>query len=106
MSAIRWDDNLLDPHLTIAKSPSKRIAILAGPGTGKTSLGLLRRIMRLLQEDKVSPEKILFLTFSRTAANDFREKLDQLGVEHGTDIEALTLHSFCLRVLKDERVFQ
>ena len=86
-----WDDNLKDKHLQIASSNSKRIAILAGPGTGKTTYGLLRRIMRLLQKDRVSAENILFLTFARTAAEDFTKKLDSAEIEgYKTDVQEVT----------------
>jgi superfamily I DNA/RNA helicase len=103
---MRWDDNLSGSHLTIASSTSKRIAILAGPGTGKTSYGLLRRIMRLLQDANVSPEKILFLTFSRTSAEDFKNRLDTMGIENAQKIESATIHSYCLKILKTAQVFK
>ena len=104
--SVNWKDNLVDPHLKIASSNANRIAILAGPGTGKTTYGLLRRIMRLLQEDKINPENILFLTFARTAAEDFVRKLDESGVEGYENITATTVHSFCLKLLRDQQVFE
>lgn len=40
-----WDENLDGPHRAIAASNQRRIGILAGPGTGKTGLGLMRRVV-------------------------------------------------------------
>lgn len=101
----KWNDELSGEHLKIASSTSKRIAILAGPGTGKTKYGLLRRIMRLLQESKVDPEKILFLTFTRTAAEDFINKLDKAEIPNFEKIDAATVHSFCLKILDQQNFF-
>ena len=102
----KWDDGLEDPHLQIAKSSSSRIAILAGPGTGKTKFGLLRRIMRLIQKDNVPAENILFLTFTRTAAEDFVLALDKAEVEGYSDLDASTVHSFCLKLIKSEQFIE
>lgn len=103
---MKWSDGLEGPHLQIASSNSKKIAILAGPGTGKTKYGLLRRIMRLVQEDGVPPEEILFLTFTRTSAIDFIDKLDEFEIEGSGNITASTIHSFCFKYLRDEQIFR
>ncbi|HZL04840.1 MAG TPA: UvrD-helicase domain-containing protein, partial [Coriobacteriia bacterium] len=58
---MRWSDGLEEPHLSIAGSTHPRIGVLAGPGTGKTKYGLLRRVARLLEED-VPGERILLVS--------------------------------------------
>ncbi len=100
-----WNDGITGAHLNIAGSQKKTIGALAGPGTGKTTYGLLRRIQRLLEE-KIDPKTILFLTFSRTAASDFVSKLEGMGVEGSGLIQARTLHSFCLELLGREDVLE
>src|SRR4051812_9481079 len=98
-----WSDGLVGPHLAIAGSESPRIGILAGPGTGKTSFGLLRRVARLLEQG-VPPETILLISFTRTAAHDLRTKVADLGVPGAEDVRAMTLHAYCFGVLMSEAV--
>jgi hypothetical protein len=51
-----------------------------GQGTGKTSYGLMRRVVRLLA-DGVPARRILLISFTRTAASDLRDKVAGLGVD-------------------------
>lgn len=71
--------------------------VLAGPGSGKTTV-LLCRIHRLLERGLAQPEEILALTFSRAAANEmrdrFREAYGTAGVSFGT------FHSIFFRILR------
>src|SRR5579884_483305 len=70
--------------------------VVAGPGSGKTRV-LTERIRRLLQ-DTGQRFRVLALTFTNKAANEMRERLDDVP-----DIRARafvgTLHSFCMEVL-------
>lgn len=98
-----WSDGLSGPHLEIAGSDSSRIGVLAGPGTGKTSLGLMRRVARLLEQG-VPPEAILLISFTRTAAHDLRTKVANLGVPGAEEVRATTLHAYCFSLLMREAV--
>lgn len=100
-----WSEDLEGPHLAIARSTSKRVGVLAGPGTGKTSYGLMRRIARLLEEG-ADPKKVLLVSFTRTAAHDLREKAAALVTERAEDIAATTLHAYCFGLLQREAVLQ
>ena len=73
-----WDEGIEGPHLAIAASNAPRIGVLAGPGTGKTGLGLMRRIARLL-ETGVPADEILLVSFTRTAAHDLQGKVERLS---------------------------
>jgi DNA helicase II / ATP-dependent DNA helicase PcrA len=99
-----WDTGLSGIHKDIAASRNTPLHVLAGPGTGKT-FALMRRIARLLEQG-VPHEKILAVTFTRTAAKDLREQLLQLGSEGADKVTATTLHSFCFGALVAEAVFQ
>src|SRR5262245_35902349 len=59
-----WDEGISGTHLQIAASDHPRIGVLAGPGTGKTALGLMRRVARLL-EGGIPGGRILLLSFTR-----------------------------------------
>ena len=52
---------------------------MAGPGTGK-SFAMTRRIARFIEVDNVEPERILAVTFTRTAATYLRKELHAMGV--------------------------
>ncbi len=98
-----WSDGLDGPHLQIAASKSQRIGVLAGPGTGKTSFGLMRRVARLIEQG-VPADKILLISFTRTAAHDLRTKVAKLGVAGAENVRAMTLHAYCFGVLMGQAV--
>lgn len=98
-----WDDGLHEPHLSIAGSTASRIGVLAGPGTGKTSYGLMRRVARLLTEG-VDGRRILLLSFTRTAAHDLTTKVADLQVPGAESVKASTLHGYCFGLLQRDAV--
>jgi DNA helicase-2/ATP-dependent DNA helicase PcrA len=99
-----WNDGLIGQGLNIAASTESRIRVMAGPGAGK-SFSLMRRIARLL-ESGVNPERILLVTFTRTAAQDLKNDLNKLNVPGAINVNAGTLHSFCFKMLKKEAVLE
>jgi DNA helicase II / ATP-dependent DNA helicase PcrA len=78
---------------------------MAGPGTGK-SFAMTRRIARLIEADNVAPQRILAVTFTRTAATYLRKELHAMGVPGCEDIRAGTLHGFCFRLLLTHEVLE
>jgi DNA helicase-2/ATP-dependent DNA helicase PcrA len=95
-SSAREDD--LDPEQAAAVSSDvKAIAVLAGPGSGKTRV-LSFRARRLLGLDHGS--RALLLTFTNKAAAEMKARA--LGVSNVTSdhISASTFHTFGLRVLQ------
>ena len=50
------------------------VALVAGPGSGKTTR-LARRVKHLVEDQGVSPEEIIVITFTREAARNMRERL-------------------------------
>ena len=72
--------------------------VIAGAGTGKTST-LVYRVARLL-EDGVRPESILFLTFTRKAAENMILKCSEMLDQRCQFINANTFHGFALSELK------
>ena len=69
-----WNDNIEagSPAYNLASSNENTIRAVAGPGSGK-SFAINKRILRLLESD-VSPNKILAITFTRTAAHDLKNR--------------------------------
>ena len=101
--AVQWSDGLDKASRRIAEIDASPLRVLAGPGTGKTTL-LIRRVMRLLQNG-ADPSRIMLCTFTRTAAQDLQKKLGRLGVPEAQKTYADTLHSFCFSLLSKAEVF-
>lgn len=98
-----WRNDLDGPHLAIAASDAPKIGVMAGPGTGKTKYGLMRRVARLLSEG-VRGNRILLISFTRVAAADLRDKVAELDVPGAEDVRATTLHAYCLSLLMRDSV--
>jgi DNA helicase-2/ATP-dependent DNA helicase PcrA len=90
-----WSEDLLDDQAVAAGTERKHTVLLAGPGTGKTFV-LVRRVQYLIEELGVSPGRILALTFSRAAAAEMRERLEERLGAVGKLVRVSTLHAFSL----------
>lgn len=79
-----------------------RVLILAGAGSGKTSV-LAYRIAHMLQNLNIPPESILGLTFTNKAAQEMRERVAKIVTHKMAKAVTLsTFHSFCMRMLRKE----
>jgi len=75
------------------------LMVLAGPGSGKTTV-LTQRIIKILNESIGERFRILALTFTKNAAKNMREKIDA-AVSKGRERAYLTnFHSFCVDVIR------
>ena len=101
-----WDDGIEkgSSAYNLAASDNRTIRAVAGPGSGK-SFAIKKRILRLL-ESGVTPEKILAITFTRTAAHDLKTEISSLGIEGANEVHSRTLHSHALRILMSEGVLE
>lgn len=83
--------------------------VLAGPGSGKTTV-LLCRISGLLERGLARPQEILALTFSKAAAEEMKSRFQQLNGSQRVSFG--TFHSIFFRILRSkygwgvERIFQ
>lgn len=100
----RWDDGLTGAAYDVAAREVMRLKVTAGPGTGK-SFALKRRVARRLQEGAL-PDRILALTFTRTAAGDMERELADLGIPGCERVKAGTLHSLCFQILSSTAVLE
>ncbi len=75
------------------------VLILAGAGSGKTRV-LTYRTAYLIEEKHVEPYNIMAITFTNKAANEMRERINNI-VGHGSNaIWVATFHSTCVRILR------
>lgn len=75
------------------------VMVIAGPGTGKTSI-LTLRIANILKQTDTSPENILALTFTESGAYAMRKKLVGIVGTDGYKVNISTFHGFCNEVIK------
>ena len=79
-----------------------RVLILAGAGSGKTSV-LSYRIAHLIDNLKMPPTAILGLTFTNKAAGEMRERVGKIiGHQLAKQVTLCTFHSFCMNILRKE----
>ena len=80
---------------------SKYLRIVAGAGSGKTRV-LTMRIVHLIEEENVYPNKILAITFTNKAANEMKERSRQMLQNEVTQPWISTIHSLCVRILRED----
>ena len=79
--------------------------ILAGPGSGKTTV-LLHRIQYLVDELHISPNNILVITFTKAAAIELSKRAEQILHFSNESPFFGTFHSFFYSVLKQSYEYQ
>ena len=76
------------------------LLIVAGAGTGKTTV-LINRLAYLVLEKGLSTEEILLLTFTEKSAGELEERADKLLPYGYVDLWIHTFHGFCERILRE-----
>jgi superfamily I DNA/RNA helicase len=94
-----WVQNLNAEQRTAALHNHGPLLILAGAGSGKTTV-LVSRTGRLIDEGVARPEQILVLTFTNKAARELKNRVAAKIGAIGAQIWAGTFHSFGLHILK------
>src|SRR3989344_3878032 len=76
----------------------KPLLIVAGAGTGKTTV-ITKRLAWLIMEQGLRSDEILALTFTNKAADEMIERCDKLLPYGYVDLWVSTFHTFCQRIL-------
>lgn len=100
MNTIR---TLNEEQLQAVKHGDGPLLIIAGAGTGKTTV-ITQRIKHLILEKKVAPSEILALTFTEKSAAEMEERVD-VALPYGyTQLWIETFHAFCDRILRSDAI--
>ena len=83
-----------DMQLAAYKAVNNTV-VIAGPGSGKTTV-LTLKVMQLLAEVIYPPRGLACLTYSTEAVREFKSRLVKLGLEKRKNVFLGTVHSFCL----------
>lgn len=93
------EPDFTDPQRAIIAHDEGPAAVIAGAGTGKTTV-LAHRVRRLVVESGVPPHDILVSSFGRATVDDLQTALRRLGV---SGIHTRTLHALGLQILRMAR---
>lgn len=93
-------------QLEAARHEAGPCMVLAGPGTGKTTV-ITSRTIHLIKRKLVAPENILVVTFSRAAANEMKERYLRLsGAPESGGASFGTFHSIFYRLLRQYKGYK
>lgn len=76
------------------------VIVIAGPGTGKTTI-LTLRIANILKKTDTAPENILALTFTDSGANAMRRKLVEIIGSSAYKVNIHTFHGFAEKIIQE-----
>jgi ATP-dependent helicase/nuclease subunit A len=98
-----------DEQNDAAEFRSADACIVAGPGSGKTTV-LVERYRRLMEDRGFEPRQILAITFTEKAAANMKARLAKI-FEHDAgrrrELETAwvsTIHGFCFRLLRENAI--
>jgi DNA helicase-2/ATP-dependent DNA helicase PcrA len=92
-------DGLNPDQLDAVVHGSGPLLVVAGAGSGKTRV-LTHRIAHLINDEGVSPFRILAITFTNKAADEMRQRVEALVGPVAKKMWVSTFHSACVRILR------
>ena len=108
-------DSLNQRQRDAVERVGRSVAVIAGPGAGKTRT-LIARLRHLLDERGIAPEEITAVTFTNKAAEEMRARIEDESVvakgrpgrlsenrrgRRTSDIQIGTFHAICSRFLQE-----
>jgi DNA helicase II / ATP-dependent DNA helicase PcrA len=96
-------EGLNDEQLKAVTHTTGPLLIVAGAGTGKTTV-VTRRIAYLIEQKMAHPGEILALTFTDKAAGEMEARVEEYLPLGSYDLWISTFHSFCERILRQHGI--
>jgi DNA helicase-2/ATP-dependent DNA helicase PcrA len=81
-----------DAQKTAIRHREGPMLVLAGPGSGKTTV-ITNRVRYLTEKAGVDPSHILVITFTRAAAREMKERYEQIAQAGCSRVSFGTFHS-------------
>ena len=88
-----------DAQKTAIRHREGPMLVLAGPGSGKTTV-ITNRVRYLTEKAGVDPSHILVITFTRAAAREMKERYEQITQAGCSRVSFGTFHSVFFLILK------
>ncbi len=101
--------SLSDRQVNAAHRLGQDVCVVAGPGSGKTSV-LIERFTWLIRECGVDPSRVLAITFTDKAATEIKERMVRAFADAPALREQIerayvsTIHGFCARLLRENAI--
>ena len=83
----------------VIEHTGRRLRVLAGPGTGKTTT-IVEAVAQRVERRGIDPARIMVLTFSRRAASELTDRISQRLAVTTAQPLVRTLHSYAYALLK------
>ena len=99
-------ESTLNPQqMEAVRAGCRAIAVVAGPGSGKTKT-LISRLLYLLGERAVKPSEITAVTFTNKASEEMKNRLKGQpgGKKQEKQIHIGTFHSLCSQILSENGI--
>ena len=88
--------NPIQREIVLSESPA--IAVIAGPGSGKTRT-IVHRIAYLIKVKRVDPAKIIALAYNRNAVRELKLRLQDMIGAMASRLRVYTFHGLALAIL-------
>ena len=89
---------LSNTQRSIITNTSRASLVLAGPGSGKTTV-VVHRVAYLLMQENIDPQKILILAYNRMAVYELRARLKKLVDKHANGVTITTFHGLARSII-------
>lgn len=94
-----WLDELNPEQLQAVKHTEGPLLVLSGAGTGKTKV-LTTRLAYILSNMQAQPWNCLVVTFTNRAANEMKERVQNLIGDMVNSVWLGTFHRICVKILR------
>lgn len=89
---------LNDQQREVVRAEDPALAIIAGPGSGKTRT-ILHRLAYLVKVKRVRPDRVLLLAYNRNAKQELQSRLYSLIGNTASSVRIFTFHGLALALL-------
>jgi len=90
---------LSDSQTAAATHGDGPMMVLAGPGSGKTTV-IIHRAYYMIAEMNIDPRDILVITFTKAATEEMRRRFAALAGECGAGVTFSTFHALFYRIIR------